>query len=260
MLSYKDLGERISQVRQLRFYSQEQLSKKLQMSRSTYTQIELGNRKVTAIELQTICNLLEISIEKLMSDNYKANNIEIASKEEEKEEIRVSVPNFNKEKFVEILLYLINKCGSQPNFGKTVLVKLLYFSDFDFYEIYEEHLTGATYTKMPYGPLPENIYEILKAMEESGLIAQIQDSSGKYEQTRFIAQKEPNLKKLFAHEKEVIDKVIAKYSEMTAKSLSELSHKDMPWLASEDGEVIDYELAFYREAPFSARNYKEEEE
>jgi hypothetical protein len=32
----------------------------------------------------------------------------------------------------------------------------------------------------------------------------------------------------------------------------------MPWKATSDGEIIDYELAFYREPPFSVRNYEEE--
>jgi hypothetical protein len=29
----------------------------------------------------------------------------------------------------------------------------------------------------------------------------------------------------------------------------------MPWLASKEGEEISYELVFYREPPFSVRNY-----
>jgi hypothetical protein len=32
----------------------------------------------------------------------------------------------------------------------------------------------------------------------------------------------------------------------------------MPWLASKNGEVIDYELAFYREYPYSARTYDDD--
>lgn len=42
-------------------------------------------------------------------------------------------------------------------------------------------------------------------------------------------------------------------------AISEYSHKDMSWLASKDSEVIDYELAFYREPPLSARTYESED-
>jgi hypothetical protein len=34
----------------------------------------------------------------------------------------------------------------------------------------------------------------------------------------------------------------------------------MPWKATKEGGVIDYELAFYRETPFSARVYDENNE
>ena len=64
--------------------------------------------------------------------------------------------------------------------------------------------------------------------------------------------------KLLASEKDVIDRVINQMSDWSAASISNYLHKDMPWFASKDGEVIDYELVFYREAPFSVRNYEGE--
>ena len=63
---------------------------------------------------------------------------------------------------------------------------------------------------------------------------------------------------LKASEKEVIDRVVEQMSDWSASAVSNYSHNDIPWLASKEGEVIDYELAFYREAPFSVRNYGEE--
>jgi hypothetical protein len=47
-------------------------------------------------------------------------------------------------------------------------------------------------------------------------------------------------------------------SDWSATAISNYAHKDMPWLASKDGEEISYELVFYREAPFSVRNYGDE--
>ena len=60
-------------------------------------------------------------------------------------------------------------------------------------------------------------------------------------------------------EKEIIDRVIEQMSDWSASAISEYSHKDMPWLASKDGDIINYELAFYREPPFSVRNYEEDD-
>ena len=74
-------------------------------------------------------------------------------------------------------------------------------------------------------------------------------------QKRFIPLAKPDLLQLGAAEIEVIDQVINQLSDFSAKAISDYSHKDMPWKATKEGDVIDYELAFYREAPFSARVY-----
>jgi len=77
-------------------------------------------------------------------------------------------------------------------------------------------------------------------------------------QTRYIPLAKADLTKLKASEKEVIDKVIEQLSDWSAAAISNYSHKDMPWLASKEGEEINYELVFYRDAPFSVRNYGDE--
>ncbi len=52
--------------------------------------------------------------------------------------------------------------------GEPVLYKLLYFADFNYYELYEEHLTGARYRKLPYGPVPQKPDAIINQMIDAG--------------------------------------------------------------------------------------------
>ena len=79
-----------------------------------------------------------------------------------------------------------------------------------------------------------------------------------YPQTRFIPLQKADLRMLKASEKEIIDRVIEQMADWSATVISDYSHKDLPWIASKDGEIIDYELVFYRDIPFSVRNYDEE--
>ncbi|MBK6836510.1 MAG: DUF4065 domain-containing protein [Bacteroidetes bacterium] len=62
-----------------------------------------------------------------------------------------------------------------------------------------------------------------------------------------------------ASEKEVIDKVIEQMSDWTASMISEYSHNDLPWEVTDEGKDISYNLAFYREVPYSVRVYNEAE-
>ena len=50
---------------------------------------------------------------------------------------------------------------------------------------------------------------------------------------------------------QVIDEVIKKLSPMNATQISEHSHEDTPWKASENMTEIDYELVFYRNPTYS---------
>ena len=76
-----------------------------------------------------------------------------------------------------------------------------------------------------------------------------------YPQIRYLPLEKADLTGLKTSEKEIIDRVIEQMSDWSAASISNYSHKDMPWLASKEGEDINYELVFYRDAPYSVRNY-----
>lgn len=261
-LSQKQIGQRIAGLRKQKGLSQEDLAKSIRMSRSSLAQIELGNRNVDIMELQKLSVVLGFSLDDFMSGNFAFNqaleNTEITS--QEMYEDRISVPELNIAKFRNVLLYILERAAGKPNIGETVLYKLLYFSDFNYYELYEEHLTGAKYKKLPFGPVPQKLDTLINQMIADKQLKRIKTEYHGYPQTRFLPLEKSDLTLLKASEKEVIDRVIEQMSDWSASAISNYSHKDLPWLASKEGEVINYELAFYREAPFSVRNYGDEME
>ena len=97
-------------------------------------------------------------------------------------------------------------------------------------------------------------------MEKDGELVKIKDRYFAYSQTKYLPLKEPDLDKLKASELKVIDEVLNRLSDMNASQISEYSHKDVPWLVTEDGEIIDYESVFYRTPPYSVRQYSEKED
>jgi len=263
-LSNKVLGKRIMAIRKEKQLSQEELATVVGISRSAIAQIELGNRKISIIELMNLSLNLGFSMDKILAKDFqiKKEDLEINLKKEKKAvaEERISVPDLKLDKFKNVLLYILEKCAGKANVGETVLYKLLYFSDFNYYEIYEEHLTGAQYRKLPYGPVPRKIGTVISKMIENNQLKRIKTKFHKYPQTRYIPLIKPDLTILKASEIEVIDRVINQLSDYYAGAISDYSHKDLPWKATEEGKVIDYELAFYRDKPYSVRNYNEKED
>src|SRR4030066_329861 len=97
-----DLGKRIKQIRENEGISQEKLSSAIGISRSAISQIESGERKITAEELVLLANKFNISLENLINPDITP---QISLPEKEKSptaidnEIRISVPQKNLEKF-----------------------------------------------------------------------------------------------------------------------------------------------------------------
>ncbi|UCH98514.1 MAG: DUF4065 domain-containing protein [Candidatus Aminicenantes bacterium] len=251
----RQLGTKIKKIREKMNISQEKLAQILKIPRTSLSQIENGKRELKSHELVEISKTFNCSVDQLL-DLKKEPEIIVTRDEtmqKPREEIRVNVPRKNMEKFKEVLLYILNKVGSKPNIGETVLYKLLYFIDFDFYEKYEEQLIGATYIKNYYGPTPLEFKTIVEEMIRTQQIIKVENKYFEYPQTKYLPLRESDLSKLKANEIETINDVLNRLSHMNAAQISHYSHDDVPWLTADEQAVIEYESVFYRTAPYSVR-------
>lgn len=253
MITKHKLAEIIKKMREDRELSQEDLAAKLGVPRPSISQIESGQRDVSSIELAKIAKIFEISVDDLLSPDLGEKECRDMKKE-------AKAPKFDKEKFKQVLLYILDKCGAKANVGETVLYKLLYFSDFNYYELFEDYLTGAAYRKISYGPAPCDFQMITQEMIDEGKLKKVTTEYYGKSQKKYLPLVDADINgwKWSAREKEVIDNVIERLSGMDATTISEFSHEDIPWEVTKDKDIIDYDTVFYRKPPFSVRAYPEE--
>lgn len=258
---YRKLSKKIKTIRERLGLSQEALAKELSISRVAISQIENGDRKISAEEIAGLSKIFNMPTDVLLNLDKDIEVIleeKTKQKPREKTGIRISVPQKHLEKFKEVLLYVLSKVGSKPNIGESVLYKLLYFIDFNYYEKYEEQLIGATYIKNHYGPTPKEFIKIIEDMEGKD-VARVQDAYFRYPQTKYLPLRKPDLTKINAQEQKVIEDVLNTLSDMNAAQIRDYSHNDVPWQTTENGAVIDYESVFYRTPPYSVRDYSDED-
>lgn len=253
---------KIKKLRKENEFSQGFVAKELGVSRPTFALIENGERELTISEAKKLARVFGLSLKDFLAgkDPIKTKVVLKKSKfpaKTSKPDIRINVPQKNVEKFKEVLLYVLEKVGAKPNIGETVLYKLLYFIDFDFYEKYETQLMGATYIKNLYGPTPVEFKKIVEKMEEKGEIEKVRSKYFQHPQKKYLPCREPDLNKLSAKEIKHIDEVLARLSEKNAQELTEYSHNDVPWLTAGEGKPLEYEAVFYRTNKTSVRNYDE---
>jgi transcriptional regulator with XRE-family HTH domain len=250
----KQVGLRIKSLREAASKSQEEVAAFLNIPRPSLSQMESGNRFLSAIELAKLSELFLVPVDEILfgiNEQKKTAHPKTVKKTPKKIDVK-----FNEKKFKEILLYILSQTAGKANVGETVLYKLLYFCDFNYYEKYRELMTGATYIKNHYGPTPTNFKKTIeKLLDQEITIAK--GKFGGFDQKKYMPLRAPDLREINGAEKEIIDDVLARLSSMTATQISKYSHDDTPWLATKDGEMIDYQLVFYRSPAYSVGEYDE---
>ncbi|MDO9464575.1 MAG: DUF4065 domain-containing protein [bacterium] len=254
------LSKFIRQMRKKHNLTQEYLASKIGISRPTYVQIEQGERELTISEAGKLASIFDISFENFLAGNAPECKVVFEERPKQKlsGDLQIRVTSKNLDKFKQVLLYVLGEVGGKPNVGETVLHKLLYFIDFDYYEKFEENLMGATYIKNHHGPTSVELKDIFVDMQKKGEIEAVKSQYFKYEQKKYLPLKRPNLDKFSAREIEHINEVLARLADKNAKEIENYSHEDIPWKTAEEGQQLSYESVFYRDERYSVRNYYDE--
>ena len=127
-------GKFIQQQRAKHDMTQEYLALELGISRPTYMQIERGERELTISEAKKLAALFDMSLDSFLAVKEPKRSVTIEKESAKKsDDLQIRVTEKNLDKFKQVLLYVLNKVGGKPNVGETVLHKLLYFIDFDYY-------------------------------------------------------------------------------------------------------------------------------
>ncbi|MDO9399605.1 MAG: DUF4065 domain-containing protein [bacterium] len=239
--------------------SQEFLAKKIDVSRPTYVQIESGARKMLVEEAQKLAQFFGLSLDDFLAGKMASlPKVELEKSKNQKiqeSEMRISVPQEKVKKFKEVLLYILERIGARPNIGEAVVCKLMYFIDFDFYEKFEEQLIGAKYIKNHFGPTPVAFLEIIAQMEQDGDLTRVVKKYFQHDQKKYLPRRSADLSIFSAQEKELIDWEIERFKDFNATKMRDYSHKDVPWIGTNNLQLIDYEAVFSRTDEFSVRQY-----
>ena len=143
-----------------------------------------------------------------------------------------------------------------PNICEKGLLGRLYLSDYNYYEINETHMSSSKYIKRSNFPFPEGIDKTLQELFKNENILRVRTKYRKQIANRIIPLVKSDLTELKASEKEVIDQVLTQTSSWSLSHIESYLQNDMPIKISKENELIDYELALYRESPYSVRNYE----
>lgn len=248
-ISPQQIGNRIRQLRTEQKLSQDDLGKALGMHRQTISLLEQGKRELTARELDTLTSYLHISYDDVLAPK----------KRKPQEKTILKGVHFQPEKLRQLLLNLLQRVGGYANVGETVLYKLLYFCDFNHYEKTGHSISGMTYKRMQFGPVPQlsHFAPVVEKMLKKKNIEKVRHEYYGMPQTRYIPLCDPAPHTLSEEERKTVEDVVRKLGSMNAAQIEEYVHSDVPWEATEPNKAIDYELVHWRTEPYAQHTEEE---
>lgn len=148
---------------------------------------------------------------------------------------------YDEPKMRQVILYFIHHTDA-TKLGKTKLMKLLYFADFDHYEQHDEPITGAVYRRLENGPVPLATFDLLETMMADGQLQFLTE----HKRVLYLPI-EPFDPSLFSDaELQTLHSVAERWGGTTMDEIVRASHDDPPWNAVANGRSIPYHLVYYR--------------
>jgi len=143
---------------------------------------------------------------------------------------------FDRDKFKRLVHYIIWSAGKRDWFGAVKLNKVLWFADARLYALEGRSITGETYIRQKWGPVPKHVMPIRLELQQEGLVNIYQDGN----LTRFEALEQPHMVGFDPDELRSVDYWIDHIDrDHTAGTISEKSH-DTAWELASMGEELPF--------------------
>jgi uncharacterized phage-associated protein len=156
------------------------------------------------------------------------------------------VHGISEKKYKNIILFFARKIQN-GTLGKLKMMKLLYYLDFDFFEKYGKSVTGDEYLRFEHGPVPHRADTILKSMDGKEIrISKKAVGRGYRDQMHIEPLVDFDISMFSKEELLMLEEIASKWEKFSGSEMKAASHGEAPWIATRPNEVIDYNLAYYR--------------
>ena len=153
----------------------------------------------------------------------------------------------NQEKYKNAIIFFAQRIQN-GTLGKLKLMKLLYYLDFDFFEKYGRSITGDEYLRFDNGPVPRMGEKMIKEMAGKEIkITKRKIGDGYNDQLHIEALADFDVNVFEKEELMMLEEIACKWEKFTGSEIKNASHGEAPWIATKPDDVIDYNLAYYRD-------------
>lgn len=212
-------SELITCLRNKMELSQEKVATELGMSRQSYMSVEKGEKDLTITEAEKLSQIFGITLPELLGGELS-----------------------DYEKYKQMILsYLRTDISEDGKVPKTKLAKLVYLADFAWYYENLKSMSGMSYRRNTYGPVPDMYFRAIDELEAEGKI-EVDRKGDALLVSESRSSKREKLNKVSAPELKLINSISKKWKGKKTKDIVEFTHNQLPYKICSKDEIIPYEL------------------
>jgi transcriptional regulator with XRE-family HTH domain len=222
------IGEFLKSLRLKFSLTQEEICKKIEVSRPTLQRIETNKAEITLLQAKKLADFYNITLFDLINcEDKMSHNIRLLFKEGQEEanghEIFLTGKRYNLIK--ELILYILTHLGSLSSFNEVSLNDTLFIIEIDFVKRYKTPFLSLPFLKNNYGPTPLGLDKIISQMIDGKILERIISPNFKFPSHKYLPLRDADLKIIRADEIKIIDGIIDTVSRKSAKDLLEYIEK-----------------------------------
>ena len=202
---------------------------------------------MTQADLAKQLDVSQPMVHKYEIAEYQGANIQTLAEVAKALNVSLDIEAFSAQRTVEYqpvrqeaaILYFLQRVNNRF-LGRTKLMKLLYYADYEWLEKTGASITGDAYVAKPFGPMPKHAIETLQRLEKRGAIRIEKTKVLDYDQERYLPLEDPDASLFSREEFEHLETIARRFEHWTAKQMTNLSHEDWPWKSTRLGEEISF--------------------
>ncbi len=146
---------------------------------------------------------------------------------------------FSPEKLKALILFFATVLGAN-RLSRTRLNKLAFYSDFRHFKHSGKSISGSSYQHLPFGPVVASADDFLRQLETENTISIESGAKG----GSFVNSTDGSWRTLLTPEEQQTCRIVyEKYGRLRANEISDLSHMEMAWKNTRNGQLISYDYA-----------------
>lgn len=216
MSNYDPIAKKVAKLRELSGLTQEEVAKKLGISRQRWILVEKAERDLSTDELSKLAFLFGIDVVDFFEE----------------------IPDVEKfrQMYFACLKFASDERGGVP---KTKLAKLLYLADFTKFYNQLEPMSGVKYRRMEFGPVADIFFSTTEDLFDGGKI-----NITPMDQALIISSntRDEDFSRLSKDELLLIKDICSSWRGKRTAEIVNFTHEQKPWKMCRDGEYIPYSL------------------